>query len=922
MSGTGGVPRATLPAMLRWNDDLRTLDLSVGDLLAAGERHLRTLAMSGRARLAAGSALHRDVQAEGGRGDDDASWRNEVRLRHRRVVREWTVTIHARLDGVSETEEGVIIEEIKSSGLPGDALEAVEGFPAWEKQLALYLWMARCERWDAPRGLLRVVSLLDGGQRFVPVTEPETLEGEVLAYLDAQVARRETRLAWQALRAGAPVPFAHDDPRPGQTEAADATYAAGLLGRHLLLTAPTGTGKTAALLHGALRASAERGLQVYWATARTTQGAIVERTLTDMSARGALARSVTLRAREASCLQTVVDCRPEACPAARDHFARAPAALAALPDLATHAEVMRVARAHNVCPHALARERAELSDVVLGDLNHVFDPDSRAFGEDESWMVVVDEAHQLPERVQEMASPALTRPVIEAARLQAGGAAETDAAWISLRDLADEIGEAFQDAALLGEEVVEGELLVEVNRRRWTDLRDRCDELALDHAGLLHAAWGRAYGRSGTEGATSPLPSQEIEEDPWTALVHALSRFVSALSRAGEETVAVWTPERLQLVNRDTAGLLGPVFGKIAASVCTSATLAPTWFFRERCGLDPDRTDEHEVPPHFPAENRLVVAVPGVSTAFRHRERDSAVLAEAIERCVEATPGNVAVFFSSFAVLDDLLGRVGWADRAVLRQTPSMDGAARDALLARMRTSDEDTVPCVLAAVLGGIFAEGVDLPRGALRTVIVVGPALPPPSAVLALRQAWWQERFDDGFALASVQPGMTRVVQAAGRVVRGPDERGAVVLLCQRFVQHAYASLLPPSWEVEKARKPWEALRGFFGEEGTPPRMAREAASSGDREGVPSAPPPPSRRRQGRGAETPAAAARPLRRSRSNRRVPPAVVLQPERGALDAGVERARETTEATADPPVQASSPAPRGVQVPLFFGSREE
>ena len=891
--------------MLRWNDDLRTLDLSVGDLLAAGERHLRALAMSGRARLAAGSALHREVQADPTRGDeheDDATWRNEVRLRHRRVVREWTVTIHARLDGVLETDEGVVIEEIKSSGLPAMSLDAVEGFPAWEKQLALYLWMARCERWDAPRGLLRVVSLLDGGQRFVPVTEPDTLEGEVLAYLDAQVARRESRLAWQALRAGAPVPFAHDDPRPGQTDAADATYAAGLLGRHLLLTAPTGTGKTASLLHGALRASAERGLQVFWATARTTQGAIVERTLADMTARGARVRSVTLRAREASCLQEVVDCRPEACPAARGHFERAPAALAALPDLATHADVMRVARACNVCPHALAHERAELADVVLGDLNHVFDPDRRAYGEDATWMVVVDEAHQLPERVQEMASPALTRTHIEAARLQASEAAENDAGWASLRDLADEIGEAFQDAALLGEEVVEGELVVEVNQRRWSDLRDRCDELALDHAGLLHAAL------------------EQASEDPWTTLVHAVARFVSALGRAGEETVALWTPERLQLVNRDTAGLLAPVFGKVAASVCTSATLAPTWFFRERCGLDPDRTDEHAVPPHFPTENRLVVAVPGVSTAFRHRERDSAALAEAIERCVEATPGNVAVFFSSFAVLEDLMGRVGWADRAVLRQTPSMDGASRDALLARMRDSDGGGVPCVLAAVLGGIFAEGVDLPKGALRTVIVAGPALPPPSAMLALRTAWWQERFDDGFALASVQPGMTRVVQAAGRVVRGPEERGAVVLLCQRFVQHAYASLLPPTWEVRKARQPWEALEPFFGAEGEP-----------------SATPPPSRRRNRRGDTPPAGEANPTKRPRTprrgalpatdartdapdtlaDRRAHPPTTREP--GALRGPTAPAPSSTTSEAAP--TPTPPAP-GVQVPLFFVRRDD
>jgi Rad3-related DNA helicase len=126
-------------------------------------------------------------------------------------------------------------------------------------------------------------------------------------------------------------------------------------------------------------------------------------------------------------------------------------------------------------------------------------------------------------------------------------------------------------------------------------------------------------------------------------------------------------------------------------------------------------------------------------------------------------------------------------------------------------------LPWLLFGLHAGVLADRVDrrlvvIAVDLLRAVVVVGPSLPPPSAELALRRAGWEERFDDGFDLSSIQPGMTRVVQAAGRVVRSADERGLVVLLCARFLQHAYAAYLPSWWDVHKARRPWIEAAEFF--------------------------------------------------------------------------------------------------------------
>jgi len=484
------------------------------------------------------------------------------------------------------------------------------------------------------------------------------------------------------------------------------------------------------------------------------------------------------------------------------------------------ARIESVARAATVCPHELSVEHALVCDLVIGDYNQCFDPDfqlKRLFAERE-WILVVDEAHQLPDRAMEHGSPALPLALAEAA-VTATSEAGLDALHALAVEIRDEIAEAgLREDWTDGVEALSGdgdapavpELPVELPRRRWLDLRARIDEIALDHARLR--------------------PGGDEHEDPWMSLARAVLRFSEALQRAGEETVCLWTPPAvpgvdvpataqpgLRLVCRDPHRILGPRFDEARASVLMSATLAPAWLLRERCGLAPDRARELYVPSPFPPENRRVVAVPGVSTAWKDREKHGAKIAATIDKTIEAIPGNVAVYVASYERMRDLLTRATFAGRPLLYQGPDTSDADRAALLAALV---EPGPPRVLVAVLGGALSEGVDLPDQALAAAIIVGPALPPPSLERAMRVAWYEERYGGdgttGFDLAYVQPGMTKAVQAAGRVVRGPEDRGLVVLLCQRFLRHEYAAYLPTEWTVEKSGRPWEVAADFFGEGG----------------------------------------------------------------------------------------------------------
>jgi DNA excision repair protein ERCC-2 len=194
---------------------------------------------------------------------------------------------------------------------------------------------------------------------------------------------------------------------------------------------------------------------------------------------------------------------------------------------------------------------------------------------------------------------------------------------------------------------------------------------------------------------------------------------------------------------------------------------------------------------------------------FKDRKEHAQRTADLVRECVDATPGNVAVYFPSFAMLDDITSR--WTDlgESLMVQYPNMSETARADWLDRICEGGPQKV---LAAVLGGIFAEGVDLPSGTLSAVVIAGPALPPVGLERDLLQTCYQERYGAGFQYASLIPGMTKVIQAAGRLLRSPEDKGVIVLIGRRFLWRDYVSLLPDWWHVERPDEPVEAIKAFW--------------------------------------------------------------------------------------------------------------
>lgn len=830
--------------MLRFDDENKLLKLGVHDLLDAGPAsgHLRMqVAWSSRTRMRIGQEIHTAWQDF--RATEDSSFRREVRLSHSVIVRGWEVQIQGRVDGLSQGNERLLIEEVKSTTLPASQLAFTtwEDFTSYSRQLQLYLHFLAATGQPAD-GQLVLISISDNTEHRLDVPRDPNLH----AYLEQQlgwiILQHEERMAWLAKRKAAAssaegLPFPHDAWRPGQHQLAASVEGALRDSKTLLLSAPTGYGKTAAALHAALTVAYQSDKRIFFATARTTQQLMAEQVVTEMAKRGAPIRAVSIRAKEKICLNEVVACRPDACPYAVDyhdkvqskdllHRAWSDPPAGCTPGVPRPVAIIELAEAEQVCPFALSIDLAGQADVIIGDFNYVFDPSVRLaeIGDRlKEWIVVVDEAHNLPERAMSYGSPELSLLYAEQAA-------------VGLQDLPD-----YKECAELMAEVADA-LSEGVDA---VPHEERDGELALALEAGINADWiGEICAhveRLALEYALLKLERPRFpagEHDPWLEVARALLRFKSALERAEGETLALWrrgpldrsryrrrqakfdrpnadiptltqdARTGLSLLCRDPSRLLGPLFKKLAGAVCMSATLEPADFYRAMFGLDEETSTEASFPSPFPPERRQVLVVPSVSTEYRHRDRDRDQTAALISEFVAVVPGNAAVFFPSFAFREAVLPLLKLDGRPTLIQERRMSEDDRTALLETMSRGEGH----VLLAVLGGIFSEGVDLPGGGLVAAAVVGPALPHANRARRLKQAWYQEQYGQGFRYAWLVPGMARVVQAAGRVIRTPEDRGSIVLIGRRFLQRDYQDFFPDDWAPERIRHLAGALNGFW--------------------------------------------------------------------------------------------------------------
>jgi len=789
--------------------------MSVHDVIDAGPAlgHLSmSSGFSGRARMVAGVTAHSVYQ--GHRAHEDPEFDQEVSMSHRLMVGDWEVVISGRMDGLSREGGHLVVEEIKTSAFGHDRLSTLglADMPNAVLQLQMYMHALQ-DRGETVIGRLVLISVRDGTQHLLHVPPDPTFGACLLKRLGWILDKREAQLAWFARRRSVSVPFAHPTRRPFQLELSEQVEEVVGTGGPLLLSAPTGIGKTAGVLHGVLVAAYHSNRRVYFATVRTTQQRMVEDTVRRISAEGLPIKALSIRARDKACLNTVVSCRPDCCRFAAGHHDKVRSSgvegslwaetdgVIRVPDPDTVSEESLAAE---VCPFALSMSLCRDADVVIGDYNYAFDP-SRRIGpmanDPGDWIVIVDEAHNLPERARGYASPELKRGDI-----------------VQALDILDVLPPFGACAELLGEllEWVDEALSI-LPRKAEMGLRLDDGISAADVAGFSGRFEALGMDYSWLKAEYSPFEEADLFSD----IGRILSRMRSTLDRAGDETVFIYraqgsrNPPGIMLLCRDPAPVLRPIFDELFATVIMSATLKPMDFYASVLGLSEERAFLAEYESPFPPENRRVLVVADVSTEYRKREKYASAIAAHVEATIRAVPGNVAVFFSSFALRDSIAGLMGLTGRPMIFQERNMDEADRARVLDTLALGENH----VLMGVLGGIFAEGIDLPGAGLLAAVIVGPALPAVGLERKLMAAWYQETYENGFRYAYQVPGMARVVQAAGRVIRGPEDVGAIVLIGQRFVRNDYCAFFPDDWNPQRCTDVEVALDRMWPSDGVRP-------------------------------------------------------------------------------------------------------
>jgi Rad3-related DNA helicase len=598
--------------------------------------------------------------------------------------------------------------------------------------------------------------------------------GRFIAWAEQEMRHRERRNdAMESLR------FPHADFRPGQRQLAEAVFRANAGKRCLLAQAPTGIGKTLGTLFPALKAAPKENLdKLVFLAAKTPGRRLALDAAATLKAGGTAVGPIALRvleltARDKACEHPDKACHGDACPLARGFYDRLPAARAAALDapLLDRAALREIGLAHDVCPYYLGSEMARWSDLVVGDYNYWFDGGAMlyAMALNYGWRVSVlaDEAHNLVSRARGMYSASLARPALRAARAVAPP---------GLQKALDKVGRAWTDA---GKAAPLPYQALDSLPQKLLDSLQNATSVITEHA------------------AAFPVPLEPALQEFYFDALH----FLRLAESFGDHSIVDLTRENerdtiLAIRNLVPAPFLKPRFELAHSTTLFSATLSPWHYFADLLGM-PEDTAWIDVDSPFAASQLRVELARGISTRYQHRRASLVPIADLMAQQYERMPGNYLAFFSSFDYLQQAADTLAQRHPGIptWHQARRMNEAERSAFLERFTSESKG----IGFAVLGGAFGEGIDLPGARLIGAFVATLGLPQVNPVNEELRQRLQAMFGAGYDYAYLYPGLQKVVQAAGRVIRTEQDQGVVWLIDDRFARPEVLDLLPRWWHVE---------------------------------------------------------------------------------------------------------------------------
>ena len=767
---------------------VRTL---VDVVLRAGDLDMRFAAPG---RPFEGIRAHRIIQRQRPEG-----YRAEVPVSIEVETTELILVVGGRCDGVLETEDATIVEEIKSTTKDLKIVAKTPNPCHWGQAKVYAYLLAKAHNLAAVTIQLTYYQLDTGDtlEQVEPLPRDE-LESFFQELIDRYLKWATTLARWRNLRDAAilALDFPFTPYRAGQRHMAVIVYRTIRDGGQALIQASTGIGKTMAALFPAVKTLGEgHNDRIFFLTARNTGKASALQALNILQEKGLRLKRVSLTAKDRICFCPDATCNPDVCAYAKGHFDRLPAAMddAFLQDNLDRDAIEAVAKSHRVCPFEFSLELSRWADCIICDYNYAFDPRVylRRFFDEENgaYAFLVDEAHNLVDRSREMFSATLCKSAFLDLRravkvhlpavFQAAGKINT---WmLDARKETQKPGGFQSDARLPTglEPLLRNFLRV---AERWlaknqsTPYREIVMERYFEVSGFLRV-WDQ-YDDS----------------------------YVTCRQAAGNDL-------QLKLFCLDPSSHLGIALRRSRAVIFFSATMTPAGYFQDILGCAPTAV-KRVIPSPFPRKNLKVFIAGNISTYYAQREQSIDRVAALIRAFIHSKKGNYLCFFPSYEymkmVVDHFAVRGG--DVHILVQTREMDDVARVCFLDHFSAQNKHTL--VGFAVMGGIFGEGIDLVGERLSGAVIVGVGLPAICPERDLIRSYFDGR-GAGFDFAYRYPGINRVLQAAGRVIRTDQDRGAVLLVDQRFCSPGYQGLLPVHWSttvVDSKQKLEKGLQRFW--------------------------------------------------------------------------------------------------------------
>lgn len=759
--------------------------------------------------MLAGSRMHRKIQKRKG-----SDYHAEVPLKLVLEEEYYDLILEGRADGIQILTEGekpdysvsfqnivledsakVIIDEIKGIYMKLDHLLAPVGVHLAQAKCYAYIYALQHELKCI--GVQMTYVNLDT-EEMKYFSEEYTFEALKEWFDDLIASYRkwsDFQYAWKKLRQESiqklQFPFAY---RKGQKELATGVYRTIQRKKNLFIQAPTGVGKTITTVFPAVKAVGEGlGDRIFYLTAKTVTGTVAWETFDQLRRQGYQAKLIQITAKEKMCLCAEMECNPVHCPYARGHYDRVNDAVFGLlqkEDFFTREVLLEQAREYQVCPFEMSLDVASWVDDIICDYNYVFDPNvylKRFFAEGirGDYIFLIDEAHNLVERSREMYSATLRKEDLLAVRK-------------IMKRYQPKLDKDFTKC-----------------NRILLDYKRECENYKVyqDIGSFIFTLMNLASGLDEFLQRSTEFPERkEVSE-----FYFAVRNFLNMYERVDEHYVIYGehTSEGgflLKLYCVDPSLNLQECIDKGNAAIFFSATFLPIRYYKSLLSTKQDNYAVY-AETAFTEDQSLLLLGRDVSSRYTRRNQDEyRRIAEYIRKTGQAQKGNYMIFFPSYKMMQEVyevFEGINCGEMETCMQVSGMKEEEREAFLGQFVAEHERSF--LAFCVMGGIFGEGIDLKNEQLIGAVVVGTGLPQISNEREILMHYYDERSGEGFDYAYRYPGMNKVLQAAGRVIRTVDDSGVILLLDDRFTRREYESLFPKEWE-RRACCTVESVSGYL--------------------------------------------------------------------------------------------------------------